>query len=380
VASTPTPSSPEPSSATSAASATSASSASGPIAIDPATVKAAKAATGVKAMTDDEKRKALEAAVKQVGTLGKKADRDAVANTLLFNGTDNASWWGGMVFDASFLDVPITPSGGAVPGVHGELYARLAKAEKKLISLFPGLSKAQIAGKMGIYEISGVRPPKKATGGTLPSFHCFGLAVDINHPTNPFVGNMKPTLDADGDKKVTKEEQAKYDLFMQNRSPRIIERAMLLVHNEHFDVEERIKVPKGAGTEAGRLWEIHHRASETLAEYLRLAADPDGPRLKGLVDALRKTGDERNLETWKAQIANDKVIIKSWDFMHTKSPEKTGYMDLAKELVEALVDDGNLLWGGSYGGAKDMMHFDHRNGTISKRPPKGWKPPPTPRG
>ena len=346
-----------------------------PAAGDPATVKPAKAATGVKAMTADEKKQALEDALKQARTGGKEADQVAVTHTLLYNNTDDDSWWGGMVFNASFLDVPIQPSGGSVTGVHGELSARLVLAETKLMSRFPGLSKAQIAGKMGIYQISGVRPPKKATGGSLPSYHCFGLAIDINHPTNPFVGNLKPTLDANNDEKVTAEEKAKYDLYMQSRSPRITERAMLLLRGEQFDIEQQIKVPKGAGTAAGRLWEIHHRASETLAEYLRLADELDGQKLKNLVDTRRKAGDERDLAFWKQRIADDKVLIKPWDFMHHKSPEKGGYMDLGQELVEALVEDGKLLWGGSYGGAKDMMHFDWRGGTISKRPPKGWKPP-----
>ena len=108
-----------------------------------------------------------------------------------------------MVFDAAFLDVPIQKSGGDVAGVHSELYARLQIAEQRLIKRFPGLSKGQIAGLMGIYKIAGLRPPKKATGGSAPSFHCFGLAIDINHPTNPFVGNKKPTLDANKDKTVT---------------------------------------------------------------------------------------------------------------------------------------------------------------------------------
>lgn len=346
-----------------------------PAASAPTPVKPAKAATGVKALTADEKKRALEGALKQAQTAGKKADRDAITNTLLYNNTDAESWWAGMVFDASFLDVPIQPSGGSVTGVHRELYDRLVIAEKKLMARFPNLSKAQIAGKMGIYQIAGVRPPKKATGGSLPSYHCFGLAIDINHPTNPFVGNLKPTLDADHNKKVTAEEQAKYDLSMQSRSPRIIERAMLLLHDEQFNIEKRIKVPKGAGTTAGRLWEIHHHASEALAEYLRLADELDGQKLKNLVDARRKAGDNRDLAFWKQQIAADKAHIKSWDFMHHKAPEKSGYMDLGKELVEALVGNGKLLWGGSYGGAKDMMHFDWRDGTISKRPPKGWKPP-----
>jgi hypothetical protein len=47
-------------------------------------------------------------------------------------------------------------------------------------------------------------------------------------------------------------------------------------------------------------------------------------------------------------------------------------MDLAKELVVALMNAG-LLWGGEYPGAKDMMHFDWRGGTIKDRSTKPKK-------
>lgn len=345
--------------------------------LDPKKVKAAKAATGATVLTEEDKKAALEAALKQATQAGKQADRDDISNTLLYNGTDDEKWWGGMVFDAAFLDVPIQKSGGDVAGVHSELYARLQIAEQRLIKRFPGLSKGQIAGQMGIYQIAGLRPPKKATGGSAPSFHCFGLAIDINHPTNPFVGNKEPTLDADRNKTVTAEEQAKYDEFIQNRSPRIIERAMFLLRGEQFDVETAISVPrdkqKDAVARAGHQWEVHHKASDTLAEYLRLADDLEGTKLKDLVAARRTAGDTRDLAWWKQRISDDKVLITPWDFMHHKAPEKTGYMDLGKELVEALAGDAGLLWGGAYPGAKDMMHFDWRGGTIDARAPKGWK-------
>ena len=51
------------------------------------------------------------AALDQATKAGKKADRDDISNTLLCNGTDDAKWWGGMVFDAAFLDVPIQKRG-----------------------------------------------------------------------------------------------------------------------------------------------------------------------------------------------------------------------------------------------------------------------------
>jgi hypothetical protein len=40
-------------------------------------------------------------------------------------------------------------------------------------------------------------------------------------------------------------------------------------------------------------------------------------------------------------------------------------MNLPKELVQAMVGAG-LLWGGQYYGAKDLIHFDFRRGSIER--------------
>ncbi len=333
-----------------------------PARVDPATVKPAKAATGATSLTADEQKAALAAALKQATTSGTKSARKDMEVVLDNHDLDYDTWFAGIQFTATFLDVPIRPSGGNTPGVHRELLDRLAVAEKLLATQFPGLSKAQIAGKTGTYEIVGVRPPKAATGGAQPSAHCFGLAIDINHPTNPFVGNMKPSKK----KNMTDEEKRKYTEYLTHRSPRVIERAMLLLRQEHFDVEAQITVKRGADR-AAQLWEIHHRASETMAEYLRLADDLDGSTLSGLVSRLNASGkDSRDLASWKTLIREDRSLLVNWDFMHHKAPEKGGYMDLGKELVVALIQAG-LLWGGEYAGAKDMMHFDWRGGKIKDR-------------
>jgi D-alanyl-D-alanine carboxypeptidase-like protein len=54
------------------------------------------------------------------------------------------------------------------------------------------------------------------------------------------------------------------------------------------------------------------------------------------------------------------------DLYRHKNPEQKGYMDLARELVLALAEEGGLLWGGVYPKAKDMMHFDYRDGPIDR--------------
>jgi hypothetical protein len=153
---------------------------------------------------------------------------------------------------------------------------------------------------------------------------------------------------------------------------------MFLIHGEQFDVEKTISVPKAkqndAVAAAGHRWDVHHKASEALAEYLRLADDLEGEKLKRLVAARRAAGDDRDLATWKTRLGTDRDVIGPWDFMHHRRPEQTGYMDLGKELIEALAGTAGLLWGGAYNVEKDMMHFDWRKGTVDARAPKGWKP------
>jgi hypothetical protein len=341
--------------------------------IDPAKVESAKAATGAKKLSAEEQKAALEAALKQATSGGTAKARKDMEVVLENHDLDYDTWFGGLEFSATFLDVPIKPSGGTTPGVHKDLLGRLEIAEKLLAKQFPGLSKGQIAGKMNIKQIVGVRPPKAATGASQPSAHCFGLAIDINHATNPFVGNMAPDdPEKKKGKKATDDEKRKYQEYLTHRSPRVIERAMLLLHQEKFNIEAQISVPKGPDR-AGQLWEIHHRASNTLAEYLRLADDLDGTKLSKLVTDLNASGkDSRDLATWKRLITEDRTLLVHWDFMYHDKPQKAGYMDLGKELVVALMDAG-LLWGGEYPGAKDMMHFDWRGGTIKDRSTKPKK-------
>ena len=274
----------------------------------------------------------------------------AIAATLKANGTDPATWFAGIVPDATFLGQQIRASGGEVTGVHRAMYDALKRAERTLLDDHPGRTAEELGKDLAIYDIAGVRPPKKATGGKLPSYHCFGLAVDINPDTNPFVGNQK----------------AKSAKFEPNRSPRIIERAMWLLCGERFNVETDLHA--GSGTSgAGAAWDIHHRASETLAEYLRLADDVESQRVQKLVADARSRGDTESLAWWKIWITTDRSMLKHWDFPRHKTPHQRGYMDLPRELVVALVGAG-LMWGGQYRTAKDIMHFDLREGPIKHRP------------
>jgi hypothetical protein len=307
-------------------------------------------------MSDSQRSKLVAAAYKQAMTAGTAGDRQAIAATLKANGTDAKTWFRDMVPNATFLGQRIRASGGSAPGVHRALYEALKRAERRLLDANPGRTPEQLGRQMGIYDIAGLRPPKKATGGSLPSFHCFGLAIDINHDTNPFVGNMKPDKNS-----------PRYAEFSANRSPRMIERAMWLVEGEQFNVEGKALAKQLENSSAGKAWDIHQRASRALAEYLRLADDVDGSRLRELVANAQLRGEKQNLDWWKNRIVTDRKVIKHWDFPDHKHPQRSGYMDLPRELVVALADAG-LLWGGMYRTAKDIMHFDLRDGPIRHRP------------
>jgi len=106
-------------------------------------------------------------------------------------GADEAAWFAEHVPNARFLGVPITASlGSAVGGVHQELLTKLDAAAATLAAhpSLQGRVGIEIADEIGMHSIGGLRPPKAATGAERPSLHCYGLAVDINYPTNPFVG------------------------------------------------------------------------------------------------------------------------------------------------------------------------------------------------
>ena len=293
----------------------------------------------------------FETALHQATHAGSENVRTAIAATLREIDKDLPTWFGEIITDATFLGVQIRASQkGKVHGVHRSLFDVLQRAERNLLGSHPGHTAKELGRDLGVRSIGGLRPPSKATGGEAPSLHCFGLAIDINPGTNPFIGYKK------ADKK-----SPRYKELLTNRSPRIIERAMRLLRGESFNVE--IPLPT---TSVGAAWDLHHLASETLAEYLRLADDPGGEALRNLVARAQSRGDTESLSWWQNRIATDRKYIPNWDFPSHPNPQQLGYMDLRRELVVALVGAG-LRWGGQYDRAKDIMHFELANGPIRKR-------------
>ena len=276
---------------------------------------------------------AMETDLKSVNQAGEKEGEEGDPHTL-------ESWFADFVPDASFLGRPVQKSDkSAYAGIHKELHDRLKIVEAHLQTLpeYAGKSLKDIGDEMGIYRISGLRQPKTATGGTRVSLHSYGLAVDINAATNPYV---------------------------RGTTAGVVKRATLLLSGAEFDLATKIK------GDVSKKWQQLNEASIDLVNYFKLA--DDDAKLEGAVKALQtKTGDSRTVDDWKTQIDEDYKALKGkgdWKSHGGKRDPKKGFMDLPQVLVETLVKVGKLDWGGNYGSSgKDIQHFDYRSGTIKRR-------------
>ncbi|MBW3664479.1 MAG: M15 family metallopeptidase [Actinobacteria bacterium] len=281
----------------------------------------------------------IAAAKKQAREGGDAADAAAVASTLVNSGTTVEAWFSDHVPDATFLGVPIKPSGGSkVGGVHSKMLAALQEAERTLMDQMPGRSKDEVARAVGLYGVVGLRRPKKATGGTLPSYHCFGLAIDVNYAGNLFLGQTS---------KRNKVTQAKGDA-----STGVVKNATLLLYGTAED-------PRAASlTDTGQQWERLNRQSEAIKRYLNLT----DAELRELVGAGKGGHD---LAWWRERQRKDRIEGGRGEWGQHTEAARGGFMDLSKALVLAL-DGAGLKWGGEYGGGKDVMHFDLRKGTLKR--------------
>src|SRR5262249_46377016 len=155
------------------------------------------------------------------------------------------------------------------------------------------------AKKFGLYSIAGLRRPKKATGGTLPSYHCFGLAVDINYKGNPFVGRA--------DKQGAALEE-------------IVKRATLVMEGQ----AEALRT--NAADDPGMQWERLYRQSDALRNYLAL----DNASLA------QKVGsglDGHDIAWWQDQQSKDRAAAKVNSELKGHGGGALGFMDLSKDLV-----------------------------------------------
>jgi hypothetical protein len=280
---------------------------------------------------------------------------------------DVDSWFAEFDPSAKFLGVQIRPSSsGEAAGVHSQLAAVLKDAESTLVK--SGESEEQTRNRLGVHDIGGLRRPKAATGGSRPSMHCFGMAVDIEAADNPFLGNKK-----------------------NHHAIAIAERATLLLAGSAHDPRARPPRLKGEhdsasepdrtarAERAAEQWEHLHADSEMVRQYLNLSSDELDSILAARREAIeawhKKAPKSSTLagqpvtdaDWWHTQLAKDQAHPQGGDFTENADPKKHGFMTVQKELVVALVQAG-LTWGGTYNTGKDLMHFDLRTGSIGGRP------------
>ncbi len=282
-------------------------------------------------LTDDEKKRIKE--IDRLLAIRQKGDEQ---ETLTANGvTDTAAQWFAKMKSTTFL--------GASVVVHELLEKRLKDAEKLVPKPWDGL----------VSSTSTLRPPGQ-------SLHSFGLAIDINPGTNPQLVNP-------GDTHGTLYEPRKQSKAISE----VIHRAILLVLSKTESEAAFWTRTTGADkkTRVGASYDLLEKSSDAVETYFTLDDAANKTKLDGLVTALAGK-DKRTAAEWIAQIKLDRTQIetgpgKSW------SQRKTGFLDMKREVVEALTSDtgGGLTWLGdnTIASGRDIMHFDMRGaGPIKK--------------
>ena len=290
-----------------------------------------------KALDAKNKRKKsvlTPAEASQLGTLAQLRARVLASNVALgktdvkqivekaFPG-QTVAWWYSQIKSGSLLGISLR--------VHQALAERFDQAEAALLAdprVNPRSLDAAALGKtLGMYaSTSDLRSPMLAVGGSSLSMHSFGLAVDLNYTGNPFIGNAGKA------------------------APDAIKRATSLVNNEPIDVLKSGGYAKLKKASDALVTYFSYRNAAKVAELkakVRLHASADGEPV--------------NVDDWLAQINQDYAQLKdTGDFEGHKDPEQ-GFLDFNEAVVAKLIGVG-LTWGGTYPGAKDMMHFDLREG------------------
>jgi|GEM_PF-6761021 len=237
------------------------------------------------------------------------------------------AWWYSQIKSGSLLGIPLR--------VHQALAERFDQAEAALLAdpiVNPRSLDAAALGKtLGMYaSTSDLRSPMLAVGGSSLSMHSFGLAVDLNYTGNPFIGNAGKA------------------------APDAIKRATSLVNNKPIDVL------KSGG------YATLKKASDALVTYFSYRDAANVAELKAKVKLHTSAdGEPVNADDWLAQINEDYAQLNDkGDFAGHKDPAQ-GFLDFNEAVVAKLIGVG-LTWGGTYPGAKDMMHFDLRQGDGAK--------------
>jgi hypothetical protein len=274
--------------------------------------------------------------------------------------------------DVHGLPIDAPGSNGTFCGItikdaHPVLLARLGIAERHLEAEL-GLTGEALRKELKLSSTVSVRRND--------AFHLFGLAIDFNYDSDPYVGGQ-------GDAKDHPEE-LKGDI----EALAVIWRACWLTGiGDGYSPKESDEIGKKKDS-TDELWEHLHAADQAIEAYLGARDDPAKiaawiaagnlaravPTPKGkkgaAADLKREALAGADAAAWQAQAQDDFRITHGPTAKHSnwwrtgKGPRTDlGILDLDKRLVMALREVANLGWGASdFGGETngDMMHFDCR--------------------
>lgn len=243
--------------------------------------------------------------------LVQEAPADYAAEILDKAGFDPKTWFG------SFTRITFLGQQVSDP-VHTDLAAHLQTVEAKFAADYGGGDPAKAGEALGIRDepMPGAR---HAPTSAAVSMHLFGLAIDINYTTNPFIST--------------------------SANP-VFKRAAALLS----------KTTKGFS--AGMSYDDLTELDLLLEDYFNLITDEGGLEA-ALQDTTKAPWKGKTAKAAKKLIQADlDDVTGKWqrtDAGQKKKIRLGGFLDLDKRLVEGI----GLDWGGS--GYGDMMHFDMRN-------------------
>jgi hypothetical protein len=243
--------------------------------------------------------------------LVQEAPADYAAEILRNAGFDPKKWFGSftrITFLGQQVDDP----------VHTDLAAHLQTVEAKFAADYGGGDPAKAGEALGIRN-EAMPGARHAPTSAAVSMHLFGLAIDINYTTNPFIST--------------------------GANP-VFQRAAGLLS----------KTTKGFS--AGMSYDDLTELDALLESYFNLLTDEGGLEA-ALQDTTKAPWKGKKAKAARKLIQADLDDVSArWkrsDPAQKKKIQLGGFLDLDKRLVDGI----GLEWGGS--GYGDMMHFDMRN-------------------
>lgn len=240
----------------------------------------------------------------------REAPADYAARILDLAGLDNGAWF------SSFTSIKFL--GQSVSDIHTDLAAHLKAVEAQFAASHGGPAKdpAVAGAALGLNEsIGGAR---HAPTGTAFSMHLFGLAIDVNYKSNPWVGSS---------------------------ANKVFERAGWLVAGKKLQYKDGMGYDDlKALDSAVETYFGYIDNAEALATQLAAISDDANPwKGKSAADVVKQINQDLDFAAAKWERTGAKDVIK-----------KGGFLSLPKDFVTGI----GLDWGASYG---DIMHFDMRN-------------------